>query len=272
MLLSSNPPPERQFRRPFIRITRPRAEDSHRNPPSDRNLFAALRINLSIRKGRNSSPRPPFVRESSREAPTAMTVWTRTIQIVLLAALLPAAGPHALRAQATQPSDGRDADAPTSQPAREEEPADLAKDILSYDALEEEVRFVVAAGEGRDLTEAAFAENRKRHNPFVRRFDRWEAIVLFDRNASGTISWSEAHRYRQALRKALLAAYDADHDGLLTGEERAAANKTLAEGNLPPLKDDGAAKATRPTTSPAALTDEPPSGENITVEADGETP
>jgi len=202
-----------------------------------------------------------------------MTVWTRTIQIVLLAALLPAAGPRALRAQATQPAvDTDDANALTSQSAREEEPADLAREVLDCDALEEQVRFVVAAGEGKDLTEAAFAENRKRHNPFARRFDRWEAIILFDRNASGTISWSEAHRYRQALRKALLATYDADHDGLLTGEERAAANKALAEASLPPLKDDGAAKATKPATSPAALTDEPPSGENLAVEADGETP
>ncbi len=190
-----------------------------------------------------------------------MTAWTRTIPIALLAALLAAPVSRALRAQAASPAEGRDADAPASQPAREETFPDFAREVLDYDPLEEQVRFLVAAGGEKNLTEAAFAENRKRHNPFVRRFDRWEAIVLFDRDGSGTISLSEALRYRQALRLALLAAYDADGDGLLAGEERAAANKALAEGSLPALRDGTSEARPAPrkeAASQPAATEVPP--------------
>ena len=113
---------------------------------------------------------------------------------------------------------------------------DLAAGAVDpLDLVEENVRFSVAAGEGKELDEAAFGANRERHNPFVRSFDRWESLLLFDRNGDGKISWQEAARYRRELRRQMLAAYDADRNGRLTGEERAAANKALAEGNLPAL-------------------------------------
>jgi len=174
---------------------------------------------------------------------------------VIALALPPASGPPPQASAAPVPGpSAAPAPGPASAPAAspdpapaagaEGEPADLVKEALSYDDLEEQVRFAVACGEKRELSESAFEENRKHHSPFARRFDRWDQIVLFDRNGNGTISWTEAAQYRAALRKALLAAYDADRDGQLAGDERLAANKALAEGKLPPLKPP--APASRP--------------------------
>jgi len=119
-----------------------------------------------------------------------------------------------------------------------EEPADLVGAVLSFDPVEEHTRFLVACGRGKELTAAAFAENRKHRNSFARPFDRWANLLLFDRDGSGTISWEEASRYRRALQKAVLAAYGADRDGQLSAENLAAANKALWEGRLPPLEAD----------------------------------
>lgn len=175
----------------------------------------------------------------------------RTICSLCLAACLPAwavADPPVAPASAPQAEERPPAAADANVP-------DLRRHVLPYDPLEEHIRFSVAAGgEGKELSEAAFNENRPRHHPFVRKFDRWEVLLQFDRSGNGAISWTEANRYRLALGKALLAAYDTDRDGRLTGDERAAANKALAEGNLPPLKaDKGAAGQSDPDPeSPAA--------------------
>jgi hypothetical protein len=157
-------------------------------------------------------------------------------------------------------------DTPATAPAlAEEEPLDLVREILSYDAIEEHIRFVVAAGESGELSEAAFHENHKRHNPFARPFDRWELLLPFDRNGNGTLSWPEAARYRAALKKAILAAYDVDRDGQLTGEERLAANRALADGKLPPLKAEsaivGEANARKDAPAPTARLTPPPTSQ-----------
>jgi hypothetical protein len=117
--------------------------------------------------------------------------------------------------------------------------------IEPLDLVEEFVRFSTAAGEDQELDKAAFGANRQQHNPFARSFDRWKTLLLFDRNHDGKISWPEAVRYRRELRRQLLALYDADRDGQLAGEERAAANKALAEGRIPaltPPKDENRAE------------------------------
>jgi hypothetical protein len=149
------------------------------------------------------------------------------------------------------------------------DPAAGAIDPL--DLVEEFVRFSVAAGGEKELDEAAFHANRERHNPFVRPFDRWETLLVFDRNGDGKISWAEAAQYRRELRRQMLAAYDADRNGRLQGEERSAANKALAEGRLPALaapKDRDRAETApeepaasqpspaTPTTEPATQADE----------------
>jgi hypothetical protein len=183
-----------------------------------------------------------------------MSAFRRT-WMLLLAAALPAAIACALQpASAPAPAAPGDEEpgiesprrAGATAPAEEGESPDLVKSAVSYDELEEQVRFAVACGDKKELSQAAFEENRKHRNPFVRPFDRWDQILLFDRNGNGTISLGEALQYRAALRKALLAAYDADHDGVLTGEERLAANKALAEGKLPALS------VPKPSLSPAA--------------------
>jgi hypothetical protein len=164
-----------------------------------------------------------------------------------IACALPPASAPAPQAASTPAPQGSAASAPGA----EGEAPDLVKDVLSYDDLEEQVRFAVACGDKKELSEAAFEDNRRHHTPFARRFDRWDQLILFDRNGNGTISWGEASQYRVALRKALLAAYHADRDGQLTGDERAAANKALAEGRLPPLNPP-LPQPPRPPPLPAA--------------------
>jgi len=159
----------------------------------------------------------------------------RTICSLCLAACLPA---WAAMDPPTAPASAPQAEERSATAADANVP-DLLRHVLPYDPLEEHIRFSVATGgEGKELSESAFNENRTRHHPFVRKFDRWEVLLQFDRNGNGTISWTEANRYRLALGKAVLAAYDTDRDGRLTGDERAAANKALAEGNLPSLRPE----------------------------------
>jgi hypothetical protein len=172
---------------------------------------------------------------------------------------------------ASQPGGAATQPAAASGPAGEGDGHDLVRELLPGEEMEEHIRFLVACGESFDfalepqsgsapaeqseeLSKAAFEENRKHRQPFARRFDRWDQVALFAREANGPITWDEALRYRTALRKAMLAAYDADHDGQLTGEERAAANLALAEGKLPPLKPDkgdGTAKPAQVAPGPA---------------------
>jgi hypothetical protein len=178
----------------------------------------------------------------------ARSTW---LWIGLGAALLAAPDPSradAGDANAAPPTPAaEDANAPRAAPAQDDanvpRPAALApraRDLAAgavedLDLVEENVRFSVAAGEDKELDEAAFKASRQRHNPFARPFDRWENLLLFDRSGNGKISWQEAAQYRRELRRQVLAAHDVDRDGQLTGEERAAANKALAEGNLPAL-------------------------------------
>jgi hypothetical protein len=182
---------------------------------------------------------------------------------LLLAAILPAAIVCAMQpASAPAPAWEPAPPAAASAPAVEAESPDLVKDAVSYDELEEQVRFAVACGEKDELSPAAFEDNRRHHNPFVRRFDRWDRLATFGRNGKGTVNWAEAAQYRAALRKALLAAYDADRDGQLSGDERAAANKALAEGRLPTLTPPAPPQpapppAPAPATGPVPSVDHP---------------
>ena len=151
------------------------------------------------------------------------------------------------------------ADAPTSGPAEPAEPARdyCASAIDPFDPVEEFIRFCLAAGDDRQLDEQEFQANREQTNPFVRIFDLWEQIIRFERKGDGKINWPEANRYRRRLRKKVLETYDADGNGRLKDAERQAANKALAEGNVPAVEPawrtpDGA-DANTPTSQPAEM-------------------
>ncbi len=126
-----------------------------------------------------------------------------------------------------------------------------AADALSgavgpYDPIAERNRFLDAVGRDNELSKEEFDALKGKDGSFVRSFDRWESLLRYDADRNGTIDWLEADRYRSDLNKKMLKAYDADGDGRLTGQERSAAAKTLAN---PP--DD----------SPRAKTDPPKLGE-----------
>ena len=146
----------------------------------------------------------------------------RPLPMLLLAACLSCVGLLISPAHA-QPAGGPAVQAP-AQPG-----ADLCKSAVDpYDSIEERVRFLVAAGVDNELDEQEFLADRARANPFVRRFDRWTDLLRFDKDANKTIDWFEAEAYRQALRKVVLEAFDANKDGRLAGKERDAANEALA--------------------------------------------
>ena len=112
-------------------------------------------------------------------------------------------------------------------------PAPAAGAVQPYDQADEKDRFLGAVGVDNELSAEEFAANAKADKPFVRAFDRWDALVRYDQNRNGKISWTEADAYRQALSEAALKAYDADGDKKLSEAEAAKLNEDLAAGRLP---------------------------------------
>jgi len=143
--------------------------------------------------------------------------------------------------------------AQTTRPAatRPSKPPELCKDAVDpYDAGAERTRFFAAAGVDSELSREEFEANRGAADPFVRKFDRWEALLAFDKDGNKTLDWFEVDAYRQDLRRRVLGAFDLNKDHSLTGAERDAANAALAKGRVPA----GPAAATgrpMPTTSAA---------------------
>ena len=116
-------------------------------------------------------------------------------------------------------------------------PPELLKDVIDpFDSGRERARFLKAAGVDSELDTEEFRKDVARDTPvFVRSFEQRKMMVRFDKNGDGKFDWFEMNSYRQALRKAVLATYDADGNQRLTGAERDNANAALAKGKLPSL-------------------------------------
>jgi len=113
-------------------------------------------------------------------------------------------------------------------------PPDVCKDAIDpYRPSIQKSRFFQAAGADNELTEAEFNANKSKPNSFARPFDSWRALSAFDNDHNKTIDWLEADAYRYAIRKRVLAAYDTNADGKLSGDERTRANTDLARGRVP---------------------------------------
>jgi len=125
----------------------------------------------------------------------------------------------------------------TSAPAAPQRPpVDHVKDLFDlYSQGDERTRFFDATGVDGELSGKEFAAAGGKPKSFVRAYDRWEATVPFDGNGSGKLSWAEAEKYRESIRKHVLAMFDKNKDGKLTGEERAAANLYLRGGMKMPV-------------------------------------
>jgi len=112
-------------------------------------------------------------------------------------------------------------------------PPDLCRDAIDpYRPTIQKSRFFQAAGTDNELTETEFNANKAKPNGFVRRFDSWRALLAFDKDRNKSIDWIEADAYRYDIRKRVLAAYDTNADGKLSGNERTKANTDLARGRV----------------------------------------
>ncbi len=103
----------------------------------------------------------------------------------------------------------------------------------------ERTRFFKAAGKDNELSAKEFAATHGKKGAFAREFDTYKALLVFDTDKSGTIDWFEADLYRQNLRRRVIAAYDTDQDGKLTGKERIAAWEALKAGKVPGGEEGG---------------------------------
>ena len=147
----------------------------------------------------------------------------KTSCVLLVAGVLAVvrAGPPATRnaATATKPSAAPQADL-------------CAGAVDPYDQPGQKERFFKAAGVDGELEAKELHADQAAPGGFARSFDRWATMIRHDKDRNRTIDWFEADAYRQALRKRILARFDADKDGKLTGAERRAANRALAAGGL----------------------------------------
>jgi len=118
--------------------------------------------------------------------------------------------------------------------------AESSRDMLA-DAIDpfvpgkERARFLKAAGVDTELDEAEFKANAKLDDGFIRAYDKWSNLMLFDKNKDKKIDWFEANAYRRAVRAAVVATYDKDGNKKLNDEEREKANKDLSAGKLPKI-------------------------------------
>ncbi|MCL2701258.1 MAG: hypothetical protein FWE88_06145 [Phycisphaerae bacterium] len=107
-----------------------------------------------------------------------------------------------------------------------------------FDVADQRAKFFKVSGKTGELDAKAFEADRKAGGGLVMPFETWETAIAFDKNKNGTLDWFEFEAYRQAMRKAVLAACDKDKDNKLTGDERAAALKLLTENKLVIKPDD----------------------------------
>lgn len=109
---------------------------------------------------------------------------------------------------------------------------DLCKGAVDpYNQSAERQLFLTAAGVDGELTEKEFKALIGKKG-FVRKFDRWDRLIAYDKNGNKTIDWFEADAYRQALRKQVMTTFDADKNGKLSDDERKKANAALYTGQV----------------------------------------
>jgi Ca2+-binding EF-hand superfamily protein len=105
--------------------------------------------------------------------------------------------------------------------------------INNYHDGSERMRFFAAAGVDIELSKAEFAAAMGKSGSFVRRYDRWQAAIVFDENSNGTLDWFEAEAYRLSLRQQVMSLFDKNKNRKVDGVEAAAANRWLARGVKP---------------------------------------
>ncbi len=162
-------------------------------------------------------------------------------------------------------------------PPADQKQVDYVQDLIDrYFQGRERVRFYAAAGVDGELTKEEFTAAAGEANSFVRSYDRWPAVMVFDRDRDGRLDWVEAEQYRLALRTRVLVLFDRDRNGRLTGPERTAANAYLAAsagrrtGAATTTVESPAPDASAPDAGSAVSLPEPdPADQSISEEATG---
>ncbi len=155
------------------------------------------------------------------------------------------ASPPARAAATTRPASTRPA---STRPAKTADR--LPGAIDPYRPGAERMRFFQAAGVDNELSDKEFRAAHGQDGSFVRAFERWEDLAVYDKNDNDTLDWFEVHAYRAELRKRVLKRFDADRDGQLTGRERDRANAALDAGHV--RLANGAEPTTLPSRTKAA--------------------
>jgi hypothetical protein len=96
----------------------------------------------------------------------------------------------------------------------------LAGAIDPYQPGVERLKFFRDAGPDGELDRAEFDKSRRNVGGFIRRFDSWGNLSLFDLDGSGAISWFEAEQYRQATRITVVERFDVNSNRKLDNAER----------------------------------------------------
>ena len=79
--------------------------------------------------------------------------------------------------------------------------ADVIKDAIDpYVPGKERARFLKAAGVDTELDADEFKTNAAQKDSFVRKYDKWSAILAFDKNNDKNIDWFEANSYRKGIQ------------------------------------------------------------------------
>ncbi len=88
--------------------------------------------------------------------------------------------------------------------------------------------FDALAGDGR-LSEAEWKRGKASGDGILRGSEAWDAAIAFEASGDGQLTFNELWRYFEARRARLIARFDADEDGRLGADERAAADAWLRE-------------------------------------------
>ena len=120
-----------------------------------------------------------------------------------------------------------------AQPKISNQPDILTGTIDPVNLPQQRDRFLKAATVDNELSADEFKTNQALKNGFVRKFDQWRKMIIFDKNNNRKISWLEAQAYRADLRKRLFKAFDADKNDKLGGDERKKAIAMLSSGKIP---------------------------------------
>ena len=168
----------------------------------------------------------------------------------------------------------------------------LTKAIDPYDQADQKVKFIKATGNDGELDQKKFLADQKTGEGLILPFEKWETAVAFDKNKNGSLDWFEFEAYRQAMRAAVLAGFDKNKDGKLTGDERTDALKALKDGKvtikpgaetprgaIPPgpvsptpggaAAGDAREATSRPTSRPAAAAPAPAANAEATARNQG---